>query len=103
MLENTDVGLSISMDAQARLKDELAKITEFSAMPGLLWGRNHDEGVWRWTIGYYDRRVVEGEDFMGLLINISDFEIVVPKPQQQLVSNLEGMVLDVRAGKFVVV
>ena len=90
----------MTLAAQQKLRRLLEDISEYPAIPGLLWSRNVESGDQRWTVGFYDRRVVEGADFVGVIAEAGGIEFV--SPQCNLVVHLEGMELDWHEGGFLV-
>jgi len=101
MLETIHILLLVTPIAKAQVRKFLEEITGYPAIPGLLWSKNVDSGELHWTVGFYDRRVVEGADFRGVLIKAEDLEFV--SPQRHLAADLDGMQLDWRGDKFVIV
>jgi hypothetical protein len=96
-----ELAFAVTGSAKARLRKFLEEIREYSAVPALLWSRSVETGEWRWNVGFYDRRVVEGADFQGVLIEVDDLQFVSPLPHQA--ENLQGMQLDWQGDQFVVV
>ena len=101
MLEKIDVTLTVTPAAKTQLLRFLSEIKDYPALPGLLWSTDAASRQERWTVGFYDRRTVEGADFRGVLITAGDVEFV--SPQAHLAAGLQGMQLDWQGDRFVVV
>jgi hypothetical protein len=103
MLDEMNLDLKISEEAQRRLTESLAAITEYDPVTVLSLGRLRRERTFRWVVGFHNSRVVEGDGYRGMLVRGSGFELVIPKEHEEFVRSLVGAVIDVREGAFVVV
>lgn len=101
MLQKIDIVMLVTPVARAQILKLLGETKAYPAVPALLWSRDTDSQEQRWIVGFYDRRVVEGDDFLGVLLNVGDLEFV--SSQGHLIANLQGMQLDWQDNQFVVV
>lgn len=100
MLTLMKVDFTCDDPCRSALRAQIESIKEYSALPGLLKRNDVANTDAAWYVGYYDRMVVNGENFYGAVINAGGIDFVLP--QGVLVQELNGKELTVDHGRFVV-
>lgn len=99
MLWKADTSLIFTERLLQWISIQLAESSLESPIPALLLAIDPKTRNTWWEIVYYERKVVDGKDFDGLLLRVSELEVVFP--QGSWVTKLEGMQLDWDGSRYV--
>lgn len=89
---------SLTDDAKSVVVRAIEKISQYRAIPAIMWGKPGDFPRHRWMVRYYDREVVSNSDFPGYLFEVDGIEFLVPQPQ--VLERLRGKELQWLGDRF---
>ncbi len=100
MLTKMKTDFVVTDDTKKRIQARLSEPSPYPPIAALLLSKDMSSNEPYWTVSYYDHRVVEGPDFIGLLIEASGLHLVLPQPN--IIDALSGMQLEWDGSRFLV-
>ena len=98
MLSPAETNLVVTNLAKQEITSRLRESWPFTPIAALLLAQDPSAKTFYWQVAYYDRRVAEGPDFQGAIIQSSGLEFVLP--QENLIEHVSSAQLDWDGSQF---